>query len=85
MVCVEVCRGVLCVYMVYIHVYRVYVGVNMVMKVYKGCINDIIILEYDGFTYPTEDIPFGENHQGVLRPACDKADRGAAEGTHEVP
>ena len=24
-------------------------GINMVMKMYKGCINDIII--YDGFTY----------------------------------
>ena len=83
--CVEVFRGVLCVYMV---VYTCITGVRRCKygnEVYKGCINDIIILEYDGFTYPTEDIPFGENHQRVLRPACDKADRGAAEGTHEVP
>ena len=42
-------RGVLGVilwcYMVYIHVYmykRVYIGVNMVMQVYKGCIKGII-------------------------------------------
>ena len=29
------------VYMVYIHVQQVHIGVNMVTKVYKGCIKGI--------------------------------------------
>ena len=36
-------RGVLGIYIVCIHVSRVYIGVNMmVMQVYKGCIKDTI-------------------------------------------
>ena len=38
----EVFRGVLGVYMMCVYVSRVYIGVNIVIKVYKRCIKGII-------------------------------------------